>query len=349
MLQGFCLSLIILSVYSILCHSSQLDYHSFQPPFDEVDVSGFRIPNMHWRTGGTTVVNSNFVRLTPDRQSKIGSLWSRRALGVPSFSAILKFRISGQGKNFFGDGIGMWIVQQGYYGRGDVHGFQESFIGIGIIFDTFKNTENLSAHRDVTLLINDGEKTYEMMTTDVKGCNANFRYHNERADFSVTDASRAKIVINDTSLSIMIDAKNIDVWEECVTVNDIGLPHQWLLESHIGFTATTGQLADNHDLISFKSFSDNAVMESEESKDRHKKLFSLNMTAEHKPEDLISDVKVIENAINDVMVKLEVLDHHVEHQMAAVADHVKNLLVKLEKKEENAESRIEELENLVKK
>jgi len=46
------------------------------------------------------------------------------------------------------------------------------------------------------VLVNDGEKTWDMMTADVQGCNAGFRYHSERGDFSVTDASRAKIVVS---------------------------------------------------------------------------------------------------------------------------------------------------------
>lgn len=174
-----------------------LENHTFQPPFQEVDAAGSRVVNSNWRQSGTTVVNNNFIRLTPDRQSKKGALWSRKALGVPDFSTVLKFRISGQGKNFFGDGIGLWFVQQGYYVEGNLHGFQEKFVGVGIIFDTFRNTENLAAHRDVTVLINDGSKTYEMMTSDVIGCNTNVRYHADRADFSVLDASRAKIVLND--------------------------------------------------------------------------------------------------------------------------------------------------------
>eukprot|EP01036_Dinobryon_divergens_P003926 gene3926-5188_t len=153
--------------------------------------------NRDWRISGSTVVNSNFARLTPDRQSKKGAIWSRKALGVPSFSIVFKFRISGKGKVFFGDGIALWIVQQGYYTDGDLHGFPQKFTGVGIIFDTFKNTEYLSAHRDVTVLVNDGEKTYEMMTTDVQGCNANFRYHSERADFAVTDATRVKIFVTE--------------------------------------------------------------------------------------------------------------------------------------------------------
>jgi mannose-binding lectin 2 len=188
---------VVASILLGLCEASHLENHSFLPPFLEVDNSGERQASRHWRSSGATEVNSNFIRLTPDRQSKKGALWSRKALGVATFSSILKFRISGQGKNFFGDGIGFWVTQQGYYKEGEIHGSEEKFVGVGIIFDTFKNTENLAAHRDVTILINNGEKTYELMTKDVQGCNTNFRYHADRADFSVTDASRAKVTITD--------------------------------------------------------------------------------------------------------------------------------------------------------
>jgi mannose-binding lectin 2 len=186
----------VLLLVSGVC-GEYLQFHSFQPPFNQVDASGTRIINENWRSSGTAVVNSNFIRLTPDRQSKKGALWSRKPVGVPNFSTVMKFRISGQGRQFYGDGIGLWIVQQGYHISGSVHGFMENFYGVGIIFDTFKNTENLQSHRDVTILVNDGTKTYEMMTKDVQGCDAAFRYHNERADFSVLDASRAKVVIDD--------------------------------------------------------------------------------------------------------------------------------------------------------
>lgn len=37
-------------------------------------ASGMQIPN--WDFGGATVVTGNYVRLTPDRQSKHGSLWN---------------------------------------------------------------------------------------------------------------------------------------------------------------------------------------------------------------------------------------------------------------------------------
>ena len=171
---------------------------------------GQRVVSKSWKSAGHAVVNTNFARLTPDRQSKKGALWARKSIGVPTFSSIFKFRISGQGKNFFGDGIALWITQQGYYQEGNLHGSTEKFTGIGIIFDTFKNTENLAAHRDVTVLINDGEKTYEMMTQNVLGCEASIRYHADRADFSVTDASRAKIMITENNMfALYIDAGNL--------------------------------------------------------------------------------------------------------------------------------------------
>jgi hypothetical protein len=67
--------------------------------------------------------------LTPDRQSKRGAIWSRKPLGVSTFSTTLEFRISGQGKKFFGDGMALWFSQQAYYVEGDFHGTAEKFTG----------------------------------------------------------------------------------------------------------------------------------------------------------------------------------------------------------------------------
>lgn len=130
------------TLVGLLCltctQARKLEHVSFEPPFEDVDNAGMRMVGKHWRSAGHAVVNNNFARLTPDRQSKKGALWSRKALGVPEFSGVLKFRISGQGKTFFGDGLALWIVQQSFYDPGDLHGFKENFQGIGIIFDTFR-------------------------------------------------------------------------------------------------------------------------------------------------------------------------------------------------------------------
>ena len=79
-------------------HGHASENLSFQPPFDQYDFTGTKLVNSNWKNHGTTVVNKNFVRLTPDSQSKKGALWSRSPLSTDSLHAVLKFRISGQGK-----------------------------------------------------------------------------------------------------------------------------------------------------------------------------------------------------------------------------------------------------------
>lgn len=54
-------------------HAGKMTAHSFEPPFRDIDNSGLRMVNTGWRTGGSAVINNNFVRLTPDQQVSIYS------------------------------------------------------------------------------------------------------------------------------------------------------------------------------------------------------------------------------------------------------------------------------------
>lgn len=76
-----------------------------QPPYRSFDGAGSRTL-AGFNYGGETTALENFVRLTPDRASKRGWLWADRPLNVTSFSATLTFRVSGQGSQLFGDGLG---------------------------------------------------------------------------------------------------------------------------------------------------------------------------------------------------------------------------------------------------
>ena len=55
----------------------RLPSHSWEPPFSSFDANGDRSVSKQWKTSGHAVVNQNFVRLTPDRQSKRGAIWSK--------------------------------------------------------------------------------------------------------------------------------------------------------------------------------------------------------------------------------------------------------------------------------
>lgn len=49
------------------------------------------------------------------------------------------------------------------------------------------------------------------------------------------------------------------------------MPSDWLNKAYVGITASTGQLADNHDVLSLMSYSDHQVLEqAEEAKKREK-------------------------------------------------------------------------------
>jgi mannose-binding lectin 2 len=194
-------------------------------------------------------------------QSKKGALWSRKSLNTNTFSTVFSFRISGQGKKFFGDGMALWFIQQAYYVEGDFHGSVERFTGFGIIFDTFKNTETLSYHRDISIVYNDGEKTAEFMMEKKEGCDAHIRYHEERGDFSVHSLSRAKVVLQEgRKVTVMVDAKNEGDFVECASMElPKSLNENWAKSAHIGVTASTGQLVSIQRKKKYYNHNHNAI------------------------------------------------------------------------------------------
>lgn len=145
-------------------------------------------------------------------------------------------------------------------------------------------------------------------------------------------------------MEIYIDARNTNEWTFCTSIPALGLPEGWLARSHIGLTATTGQLADNHDVLYLKSFSNATVLDEDEANEFSNVHFEL-------PKDLDIDHQLLalEEVINKIINKHETLDHHVEHQVAAIMDHIKNLIKKLEQREDKSEQRIENLEGLIQK
>ena len=77
-----------------------------QGPFTSFDNEGFRVyPG--WRLAGSASLQENFLRLTNDRQSKRASVWSTSRMGLEEWSTTLRFRVSGQGKRLFGDGLAL--------------------------------------------------------------------------------------------------------------------------------------------------------------------------------------------------------------------------------------------------
>jgi len=154
--------------------------HSFKGPYRSFHGEGHRTME-HWTAGGSTEVNEHFVRLTNDRQSRKGWLWSTRNWAwLDGWTITLRLRVSGQGKRLFGDGMAFWFTTQSDFKQGPAHGFTDTFKGFGIIFDTYVNTDPGHVHKDILVITNDGTASKLAPhggTTDPHpiGCDADFR------------------------------------------------------------------------------------------------------------------------------------------------------------------------------
>lgn len=62
-------------------------------------------------------------------QSKRGSLWNNQPLQTENWSALIKFRVSGQGKQLFGDGFAFWVAKGARFMEGPFFGVTDRFQG----------------------------------------------------------------------------------------------------------------------------------------------------------------------------------------------------------------------------
>jgi mannose-binding lectin 2 len=305
---------------------------SFHAPFTDLDSDGKRTVK-NWNVQGSAEINKGFVRVTPDRQSKQGFLWGNSPIDADEFTIIFQFRISGQGQRFFGDGIALWITENSHYSGGNLHGASESFKGVGIIMDTFKNTETAALHKDVTIFQNDGTKSVDEMQKVSVGCDASMRYHEKRADFSPTNSSRVKIQYNRGFLKISVDSKTTGTWDACTEIPALNLvPADFTKKAYIAVTASTGALADNHDVIGMSVYSssddEEAIMKDSETVWNSKPAYE-----KHGGDEVAT--------LRDNMDKFK-LD--LEHQLTSVNDGLKHSFKKLQKQEDDMEKRLEILE-----
>eukprot|EP00518_Triparma_eleuthera_P016576 CAMPEP_0197547178 /NCGR_PEP_ID=MMETSP1320-20131121/1581_1 /TAXON_ID=91990 /ORGANISM="Bolidomonas sp., Strain RCC2347" /LENGTH=411 /DNA_ID=CAMNT_0043106895 /DNA_START=158 /DNA_END=1393 /DNA_ORIENTATION=+ len=320
------LSILLLSALFLLLSptaSELLESSSFSAPFTETDRNGkFTVPN--FLMAGDAEVKKTFIRLTPDRQSKRGTLWSRSNVGAYSeVSATLTFRISGQGSKLFGDGIGMWLTTSPRPTQGSLHGMDAKFEGIAVIIDTFKNVEHGQQHRDVTLLINDGSTEAEVGTEEVLGCNVEgLRYHEGRDDFSTFNLSRIRLLYNEDRVVVEVDGEGQNDWQTCATVGGLKekLPKNFLSSARFGITGTTGALADNHDIIALQVHTSHSEA----------KVHAVEQHETYQSAD-----------------ELQVLVHDLEHQLTSIYEKLQNTISKLQKQEDMIEDRVKLLESTV--
>ncbi|KAL7690148.1 putative legume-like lectin, concanavalin A-like lectin/glucanase domain superfamily [Plasmopara halstedii] len=319
----------------------RLDTLSFKQPYEIVDSKGDRQISDNFVVGGTTEVMKNFIRLTPDRQSKRGHIWSKSMINRSEFSTVVTYRIHGQGKKWFGDGIGLWFTLEPQWKNGENHGFTDAYTGFGIVLDTFHNVEHRGGHKDVTIQINDGTKRIDDHNDEDKiGCDAAFRYHSSSATFDpVFSSSRIRIMIKGNALEVQMDLNNTSTWNDCYKGN---LPFQsdWLNHATFGISASTGALADNHDILqvqSFDSVDDDGLEFADRDTEMHNysKNFMTLLDDDHMC-DQSCKVTILEKFVSNFQIETE-------HWLEMLREQTENTINKLKEKERLNHKKIQQL------
>ncbi|RHY31336.1 hypothetical protein DYB32_003595 [Aphanomyces invadans] len=340
---------------------------SFEKPFEDITSDGVRIVSDDFTFGGHTVVNKHFVRLTTDRQSKRGFVWSKATLGSAGltkqeFSIVLTFRISGQGERWFGDGLALWVTTEPRHSDGENHGFKEKYTGIGIIVDTFVNDEQAGGHKDVTFVVNDGTKSLDDINYSPdgkKGCDAkNMRYHAKSATFSASGSmSRVKLSFSNNYVNVHIDPTNSGFWSPCYE-DTIQMPSTWLSQATLGVTASTGSLADTHDLIALEFYDtmhDEAILQKDYATVAEKaRTTDLNVPLADEFRVAPASTDHIEDKDERNLIKIKELQRlydqmveDFEHEYQALKEETANTVGKLRQQEQDDLRRIEQLEEWV--
>ncbi|RSH87777.1 uncharacterized protein EHS24_000293 [Apiotrichum porosum] len=230
------------SVDSMVEKRVPLRTHSIAPPYVDTDLQ-----NRWWDFGGDAIINTNkHIRLTQDRQSEAGWLWSRMPLGVTNWQIDFEFKVDGKAQSMYGDGFAFWVTKDRAV-AGPVFGSQDYFNGLGIFFDTYSNSRHSYTFPRITAMMGDGKTQYDLAgdnaKTEVGACSENFR----RRDV----ATKARITyVKNHGLQLQLHHKEWDQWMTCFEIN-VNLPDS----PYVGFSAATGDVSDNHDIISVQTFS----------------------------------------------------------------------------------------------
>ena len=223
---------------------------SLSPPFPFGRV--FSLPN--FESEGNAVISDNYVRLTPDRQSKAGSVFSLESSASREFEVMFEFSISGNGMNAYGDGMAFWVASFEHpahrHPDRNNFGYVKRWYGLGIIVDTFDNNRDF-AQPSLTAIWNDGSFDFHhdsdgLQSPQLGSCKLKENIRNRLS------SSRIVATYSAAQNTIEIRIRFADgTWQKCIDT-DLTLPEDF--EFHVGASAQTGQIADNHDLVSIKFY-----------------------------------------------------------------------------------------------
>ncbi|KAL3092372.1 hypothetical protein niasHS_007581 [Heterodera schachtii] len=220
--------------------------HTFVKPYQYADSD---LP--FWDIIGNAILTPQYIRLTSDLQSLSGGLWNKMPNTARDWEFIVSFRVHGSTGSLFGDGMAIWYVQDPDT-LGPVFGSKDYFRGLGIFIDTYSNHNgpHQHSHPYISAMVSNGslhydhdvDGTHTQLGGEHTGCEAKIRNKDHDTQVLVR-------YVADT-LSVFTDITGDSQWHRCFTVDHVILPTNY----YFGITAATGELSDNHDVLSIRMF-----------------------------------------------------------------------------------------------
>uniref|UniRef100_A0A671UQK6 Lectin, mannose-binding 2 n=1 Tax=Sparus aurata TaxID=8175 RepID=A0A671UQK6_SPAAU len=206
--------------------------HSLTKPYQGVGAQ--------WDFSGSTLVTSSYVRLTPDERSKQGSIWN------------IVVRKDFEHSSLLHSDTDLFCLLMSHLISasilGPVFGNQDQYLGLAIFLDTFRNDLH-GMDRSfpyISAMVNNGSVSYDHgkdgRSSELGGCSAEIR-NREHDTYLAIRYSKGR-------LTIMVDVDDRNEWKECIDIGGVRLPTGYFF----GASAATGDLSDNHDIISMKLY-----------------------------------------------------------------------------------------------
>ncbi|CAL8074043.1 unnamed protein product [Calicophoron daubneyi] len=223
--------------------SSVLSYSTY-----EKKEHSLHLPHQiaNWYSYGSTIIQPDHISLTKDQRSQRGGIYSTMPVVYRDWEVQLAFHVHGAGTTLFGDGLAFWYIEKPP-SEGSAFGNQDVFRGLGVFFDTYANQNGAHSHEHpyISAMVNDGSKKYDHdkdgTLTELAGCSTDFRNHKPAVAI-------IRFVKNQLSVSMKYDGTDKEV--DCFVVDDVRLP----IGYYFGVSAETGDLSDNHDILSISTY-----------------------------------------------------------------------------------------------
>uniref|UniRef100_A0A8D0WPK1 Lectin, mannose binding 2 n=1 Tax=Sus scrofa TaxID=9823 RepID=A0A8D0WPK1_PIG len=212
--------------------------HSLIKPYQGVGSSS----TLFWDFQGSTILTSQYLRLTPDERSKEGSIWNHLPCFLKDWEMHVHFKVHGAGKkNLHGDGIALWYTRDRMVpGRVALGASRDGAVG------ALRPPTAWRVFPYISVMVNNGSLSYDHSKdgrwTELAGCTADLRNRNHDT-FLAVRYSRGR-------LTVMTDLEDKNEWKNCIDITGVRLPTGY----YFGASAGTGDLSDNHDIISMKLF-----------------------------------------------------------------------------------------------